>query len=414
MASSKTKLKSAETSWQIINKTLLVFKSAHVTEHVLSSITSIRAFDMDGTWIRTKSGRIYPTNAQDWVWWHNDVPDLLRQEAANSKQLVVIFSNQHGCSKVAKRLEIQQKVEDLAKILGIPMMVLIATSDDWYRKPSTHMWTHLMDHVVKWSTADQEKRRTQCIFVGDAAGRHASWDGRAKTKADFACSDRLFAYNIGLLFYTPEEYFLHYKPVSETQWSWPATVSNAIAAHGVILADETVSVDTSSVTSSASSTVAAITPHGLPVETRQELVIFVGMPASGKSTLARKEFGEKGYILINRDTLKTVQRCVRAMVVAIQHGNSTAIDNTNPSQEARAKFIHAAREYAPDIIIRCIWMQTPEATCHELNQRREEETNGAIKRVPRIAYNIFKGKFEEPVIDEGFTTILRIPFVLTK
>lgn len=44
----------------------------------------------------------------------------------------------------------------------------------------------------------------ESMYIGDAAGRPAE----GKKKKDFSFSDRLFALNVGLKFYTPEEHFL--------------------------------------------------------------------------------------------------------------------------------------------------------------------------------------------------------------
>lgn len=43
------------------------------------------------------------------------------------------------------------------------------------------------------------------FFCGDAAGRPTR--NFRKIKKDHSCCDRLFAMNIGVKFYTPEEYF---------------------------------------------------------------------------------------------------------------------------------------------------------------------------------------------------------------
>lgn len=47
------------------------------------------------------------------------------------------------------------------------------------------------------------------FYCGDAAGRRVNW--MDKKKKDFSCSDRLFAMNLELTFFTPEEYFLENK-----------------------------------------------------------------------------------------------------------------------------------------------------------------------------------------------------------
>lgn len=41
------------------------------------------------------------------------------------------------------------------------------------------------------------------------------------------------------------------------------------------------------------------------------MIMMVGPPASGKSTFSKKHFVSNGYIHINRDTLKTQDKCLK-------------------------------------------------------------------------------------------------------
>lgn len=60
--------------------------------------------------------------------------------------------------------------------------------------------------MVKHHNKGIQPTKSQCIFVGDAAGRQAGW--KVGAKKDFSCTDRCFAVNVGIAFKTPEEYFL--------------------------------------------------------------------------------------------------------------------------------------------------------------------------------------------------------------
>ena len=108
---------------------------------------------------------------------------------------------------------------------GVSMQAFLASADDLYRKPSTDAWTFFTRECNGGVSVDL----AASIYVGDAAGRPAAWDGNRATKKDFSCSDRKFAFNVGLPFATPEEFFLRTPPAP---FSWGAVDPTAVRAMG--------------------------------------------------------------------------------------------------------------------------------------------------------------------------------------
>ena len=71
-----------------------------------------------------------------------------------------------------------------------------------FRKPRIGVWRLLTEQMNGDALVDM----AASFYCGDAAGRDKDW--QKGKKKDFSCSDRLLAVNLGLTFYTPEEYFL--------------------------------------------------------------------------------------------------------------------------------------------------------------------------------------------------------------
>jgi bifunctional polynucleotide phosphatase/kinase len=63
----------------------------------------------------------------------------------------------------------------------------------------------------------------------------------------------------------------------------------------------------------------------LPSPPRQELVIFIGYPCSGKTSFYRRYFQPTGYVHINQDTLRTRDKCVKAAREVLREGKSCVI-----------------------------------------------------------------------------------------
>ena len=90
-------------------------------------------------------------------------------------------------------------------------------------------------------------------------------------------------------FKTPEEFFLNEKPV---EFSWNSFDAKSYLSS----ADEHTDLDFD------------------PVSSKQEVVVMVGPPASGKSSFAKKYLVPAGYVWINRDTLTTPAKCLKVRV----------------------------------------------------------------------------------------------------
>lgn len=108
--------------------------------------------------------------------------------------------------------------------------------------------------------------------------------------------------------------------------------------------------------------------------------------------------------------MKTKDACIKATREQLKKGKSVVIDNTNPSRDVRATFISLAREY--QVPVRCFIFETPDEISKHLNLVREKQTNNQVRRIPQIAYNLFKSHYQEPTSDEGFTDIKKLEFIL--
>ncbi|XP_077981308.1 bifunctional polynucleotide phosphatase/kinase-like [Glandiceps talaboti] len=343
----------------------------------IPSSTKVAGFDIDSTLIATKSGRKFATGMSDWKWWSDEVPEKLK-EAHDNGFKIVFFTNQAGIEKnhVSPK-EICRKCEDIICELGFPVQVFMCTGQNQYRKPSCTIF----DHMERDCNNDMTVDLKQSYYVGDAAGRKKEWaPGKSR---DFSCSDRMFAANCKLKFYTPEEYFLGEEP-TKFEWRSVNPINELKKAKDK-------------------------TPEGSYHSNTQEMVISIGCPASGKSTFSKNYLVSHGYVAINRDTLGTQSKCQKGCIEALKAGKSVVIDNTNPAKHTRYEYIKLAQKYG--VPVRCFWFETPLPLAQHMNMFRQTLTNGQVRRVPDVGYNVFKKNFEEPELSEGFTEIKKIEFI---
>ncbi|XP_005173439.1 bifunctional polynucleotide phosphatase/kinase isoform X1 [Danio rerio] len=364
----------SQSHWQQIGS-LMLFTAAGVT-----ASSKIAGFDIDGCIITTKSGKVFPTGPDDWRILYPEIQPKLASLLKKGYK-VVFFTNQMGISRGKLRPEVfKSKAEDILQTLQLPIQVFVSTAPGIYRKPVIGMWEHLCEKANSGVMVDV----SESFYVGDAAGRPANW-APGKKKKDFSCSDRLFALNIGLQFYTPEEYFLGWKPAT---FSFPEFDPRKLDSKARLYDP----------------------PDASLTSTKQEIIVAVGFPGAGKSTFFQTHIIPKGYAYVNRDTMGSWQHCVSACERALKEGKSVAVDNTNPDLESRKRYIDVAQ--SAGVSCRCFNF-TASLDQAKHNNRFREMVPSATKHVPvnDMVIHSYKKKFVVPSLSEGFSEVLQIHFV---
>jgi bifunctional polynucleotide phosphatase/kinase len=292
-------------------------------------------FDYDHTLVKPKQGRKFPKDENDWQWYTDAVPYTLRKYYDQGYGIYV-FTNQTKDWK-------QQHILNSLDTLNIPMTIVIAYNLAEH-KPNPSIF-HTVLEGKKWKPEES-------FFVGDALGR----------PGDFADSDKKFAENIGVDVKSPDDVFGMDKD----------TNGRAVLWYNSKLEDALEKVAPSKA---------------------QEIVIMVGYPGSGKSTIA-EHLEKQGYFVVNGDKHKTDASRVKVGTNELDKGMSVVFDATNLTQEKRAIYINLAKE--KKIPSRCIFVATSLERSLERNLQRPEG-----KRVPPVAYYKMQKTFEAPSSYEG-------------
>ncbi|GAA6011052.1 hypothetical protein JCM11491_005920 [Sporobolomyces phaffii] len=371
---------------EVLSKTITDRGCYHFVYETPQPSTRVAAFDIDGTVIVTKSGARFPKDEHDWkLWSPSEVKDKIRAAHADGFSIVLI-SNQAGPPGQQKHF--RNKLPLLSRHLKVPLHAFAALDYNIYRKPGTAMWDVFSRDYNGGVQIDYEKS----FYVGDAAGR----------AGDHADTDRKFASNCGLPFFTPEEYF---KGV-------PTSNKFTLSGFNVKLHDHSQPL---------------FTPTSAPLLPRRssefddepvEVVIFVGSPGAGKTSFYKKHFHPKGYVHINQDTLRTRDACVKLLRASLSCNppKSCVIDNTSPAAATREVYLSILRSEFPTVKARCfVFTASRELCMHNSVYRASYEPtdlgNGKARELlPVIAFDSYAAKFQEPKVKEGFEEIKHISF----
>lgn len=317
--------------------------------------SKMAAFDLDGTLIKTKSGKPYPIDEEfDWQFNYPNIKEVL-EEYINNDYCIMIISNQKNL-KNRGITEWCNKVKEIIKQLDIPIKVYVSILDNIYRKPNIGFLEFFKNKI----------NLNESFYCGDAMGRIN----------DHADTDLKFAINCNLKFYAPEKIFLNKNikinmNLDYFNFNNFEKKSNKIEFY---------------------------------VDKPLDLIIFVGFPGSGKSTFISKNLIQNNYNVISQDILKTKSKCLKLCEQYMHDKKKIVIDNTNPSIEVRKEYIELAKKY--NYNVRCFHMNTNENHARHNCMYRYLYQNKS--QIPGLVFNIFKKKYEKPSIKEGYYEVLNI------
>lgn len=273
----------------------------------------VAAFDLDWT-LAYNEFKLYPKDPDD----IQILPHRRKYLEGLIKRgyTLAIFTNQSAVSAGEKQNKVE-RVKKFLKMLELPVWTFISTEKDMTEKSVKNTTRKPAVGMFELFKKIFSRKIDYLVYVGDALGR----------PQDFSNSDLEFGRAISARVYSPEEIF-------------PGTSVPSFKKN-------------------------------------KELVVFVGMPGSGKSRYY-KEFLSSTHILISRDILKTKAKVLKELENVLTTGRSIAIDNTSPSQEDREVFYKLAQKYG--YTIKVLYMLHNGTGYNDL---RGED------RVPTIAYNLY-------------------------
>jgi len=88
--------------------------------------SKIAGFDMDGTLITTKSGKVFAVDKNDWKLLYDQVTSRVLQKLQDEDGFkIVVMTNQAGIATgKVKVADFKEKVEAIAKALKVPLQVI--------------------------------------------------------------------------------------------------------------------------------------------------------------------------------------------------------------------------------------------------------------------------------------------------
>jgi atypical dual specificity phosphatase len=138
-----------------------------------------------------------------------------------------------------------------------------------------------------------------------------------------------------------------------------------------------------------------------------EMVLMIGLPGSGKSTIAIEMERSGEYVRVNQDEIGSRNACKKMVEKHLSKNKSVVIDRCNFSENQRKCWIDLAKQYGVSTI-RALWIYTPVDVCIErAANRHNHPTIHTREQADRIIHDM-NALFIPPSAGEGITNIVKI------
>lgn len=146
------------------------------------------------------------------------------------------------------------------------------------------------------------------------------------------------------------------------------------------------------------------------------LIVMIGVPASGKSTFAKQLAKEKDYFYASRDEVRFAlikdkdhyfdrendvwREYINRITMHLEKGETVIADATHLNRGSRLKLLNAVRPKVKPAQVIGIVVDTPFEVCLERNSKRE-----GLANVPNTAMYNMQRSYKIPTQDEQFNEI---------
>lgn len=361
-----------EFDWEI-ETNLIWGLNSNLLKQDLKQIKFVYMFDLDCTIIKTKSGKKFPTNKDDWELLYHEVKIKFIELTKSSEILVGIISNQKGLKNQEQKKDWVEKIKQIFHVLKFDF-VFASTTDDRFRKPLPGSFDFVKNKLVgvDWNKLLEGKK---VYYIGDAFGR----------KEDFSDTDIKYAINNNFKFKTPEIFF-----------NRPNKNDLQIKTGSIDYPQ--ISYFTPEAQTRLFEELDKIIEHNKKI-----IILIIGFPASGKSFL-RKELIKKypQFSYSNNDDINNKIQS-KSLVKKISTKYDFIIDdNTNLEKLSRDFKLKEFESYYKI----GIWFNYELDICFHLNWMRMYWYGG--KLIPKVTYYTLRKKFDSIDLEKGFDKFITI------